>query len=301
MTAMTTAPDRPLVAVVTGASRGLGRGMAVALGAAGAIVYVTGRSTARPTGDWAGTVGETAAAVTAAGGQGIAVACDHADDARTEALFQAVARDHGRLDILVNNAFGMPDWAAAPGRFWERPLALWEQEITVGARSSYVASCFAVPLMLGQGRGLLLNTSGRGARGYLHGLPYGIGKAAQDKMAHDMAHELRGTGIAAVSLWPGLLRTERTLATIARNPEHYADRGGAENAESPELLGRVAVALYRDPDLMRLSGGTFYSAELARHYGLTEADGRRPVSYRALFGAPLYDPVDGPVVLRGQD
>lgn len=287
MTDSTEHPPSSWVAVVTGASRGLGRGMAIALGRLGASVYVTGRRHSDSA--WPGTLDDTVAAINAAGGTGFAVPCDHGDDAQTEALFAEVRQRHGRLDILVNNAFAMPDWAAAQGRFWERPIELWHQVVDIGTRSSYTASVFAVPLMLEARRGLIVNTSGRGARVYLHGLPYGVGKAGQDKLAYDMAHELRPFGIAAVSFWCGLLQTDRTLSAIASNPEHYADRGGTDCVESPEMIGEVTGRLYQDPRLMEMSGGTYYTAELANHYGVREPDGRRPVSFRARFGAPLFE------------
>lgn len=283
--------SEPRIVVVTGASRGLGKGVAMALGAAGDIVYVSGRSSDKATGTWPGTIHETAAQIDQAGGRGIAVACDHHDDAQTAALFARVRREQGRLDILVNNAFGMPDAAGAPGVFWERPLELWDQIITIGLRSSYVASYHAIPLMLARRKGLIVNTSGRGARAYVHPLPYGIGKAGQDKFAFDMAHDLRPYGIAAISLWPGLIRTERTLSGLRKSPEHFADRGGEERAESPQFMGRIIDALYRDAGMMRHTGGTFYTAEIAQQYGVRDIDGKEPGLFRHVFGPPSFEPM----------
>lgn len=279
------------VVVVTGASRGLGRGIALALGAMGDTVYVTGRSVDKATGQWSGTIHQTAREITERGGTGIAVACDHRDDAQTAALFERVAAEQGRLDILVNNAFGMPESAAAPGVFWEQPLDMWTQIIDVGLRSSYVASYYAIPLMIPQRRGLIVNTSSPGARAYLHTLPYGVGKAGQDKLAHDMAHELKPYGITALSLWHGLIKTERTLAFYRQHPEAFAAFGGLEKAESPEFAGRIIDAIWKDPDLIRLSGGTYYTAELAQRYGVVDVDGNEPASHRALLGPPLFDAI----------
>jgi NAD(P)-dependent dehydrogenase (short-subunit alcohol dehydrogenase family) len=279
------------VAVVTGASRGLGRGIAIALGTAGYVVYVTGRSATKSTSRWSGTLQQTAESVSSSGGTGIAVACDHGDDAQTELLFERVKAEQGRLDVLVNNAFGMPDEMAAPGLFWERPLDAWRQVIDIGLRSSFVASYFAIPIMIPARRGLIVNTSSPGARAYLHVIPYGIGKVGHDKLAHDMAHELKGFNIAALSLWHGIVKTERTITFCEASPGLLQEFGGAERAESPEFAGYLIDALYRSRDLMNLSGGTFYASELARRYGVRDIGNLEPPSHRALLGAPLYDPV----------
>jgi NAD(P)-dependent dehydrogenase (short-subunit alcohol dehydrogenase family) len=279
------------IAVVTGASRGLGRGIAAAFGSRGYVVYVTGRSAVAQVSRWGGTLQETAAAITRAGGLGIPVACDHGDDEQTKLLFERVAEDHGKLDILVNNAFGMPDELAQPGRFWERSIAAWHQIIDVGLRSSFVSSYYAVPLMLPQRRGLIINTSSPGARAYLHVVPYGVGKAGHDKLAHDMAVELRPFDVAVVSLWHGIVNTERTVAFCAESPEALAAFGGAERAESPEFAGYVIDSMYRSPNLMSLSGGTFWVAELAERFGIKDSGNRSPPSHRNLLGDPLFGPI----------
>lgn len=278
------------VAVVTGASRGLGRGLAVALGQAGFTVYCTGRSDAAPTGSWAGTVHETAAEIDAAGGRGVAVVCDHGDDDQTRALFDRVDSDCGRLDILVNNAFAMPDWAAVDSPFWERPLSLWHDMVDIGLRSSYVASSLAAPIMIRRRAGLIAMTSGPGAKVYRHSLPYGVGKAGNDKLAHDMAHDLEPHRVAALSIWPGLIGTERTLRNLAAN----AVEGGGTVAhmESPFFIGLILARIHAAGDAMSLSGGTFYSTELAARYGVRDADGRLPESRRLMFGAPLFSPIE---------
>jgi len=269
------------VVVVTGASRGAGKGIAVALGATGATVYVTGRSRREGDAPLAGTVQATAEAVTAAGGRGIAVYCDHADDAQVAQLFDQVRQEYGRLDILVNNATVLHDALTDTGPFWSKPLALADI-LDVGLRSHYTASWFAAPLLLANGEGLVVNTSSFGGRIYMHGPAYGAGKAGIDKMAHDMAVDFRPHRVAVVALWMGLLATERTRRVFAAEPEKYA--GMADTAESPEFSGRVIDALARDPDLMDRSGKVWIGAELGEAYAIADIDGRQPLSPRAFFG-----------------
>jgi NAD(P)-dependent dehydrogenase (short-subunit alcohol dehydrogenase family) len=269
------------VAVVTGASRGAGRGIAVALGATGATVYVTGRTRREGDAPLPGTVQATADAVTAAGGRGIAVYCDHADDAQVAQLFDRVRQEYARLDILVNNATVLHDALTDTGPFWEKPLALVDI-LDVGLRCHYTASWYAAPLLLANGEGLVVNTSSFGGRIYMHGPAYGAGKAGLDKMAHDMAVDFRPHGVAVVALWMGLLATERTRRVFAAEPEKYA--GMADTAESPEFSGRIVDALARDPGLMDKSGKVWIGAELALEYGVTDIDGRQPLSPRAFFG-----------------
>ena len=271
------------VVLVTGASRGAGRGIATALGETGATVYVTGRTEEEGTAPLPGTVHATAEAVTAAGGQGIAVACDHAVDAEVEALFARIREEQGRLDILVNNATALPDAITQPGPFWEKPLDMTSL-FDVGLRSHYVTAWYASPLLLANGEGLIVHTSSFGGRIYMHGPAYGAGKAAVDKMAHDMAHDFRPHNVAVVSLWMGLLLTERSRAVFEAQPELYSEL--AATAETPEFTGRIIDALARDPELMQRSGQVMIGAELAEHYGVQEADGRQPPSHRVFFGEP---------------
>ncbi|MBP6724338.1 MAG: SDR family NAD(P)-dependent oxidoreductase [Halioglobus sp.] len=269
------------VVVVTGASRGAGKGIAVALGATGATVYVTGRTRREGDAPLPGTVQATAEAVTAAGGRGIAVYCDHGDDSQVAQLFEQVRREQGRLDILVNNVTVLHDALTATGPFWSKPLALADI-LDVGLRSHYTASWFAAPLLLANGEGLVVNTSSFGGRIYMHGPAYGAGKAGIDKMAHDMAVDFRPHRVAVIALWMGLLATERTRRVFAAEPEKYA--GMAATAESPEFSGRVIDALARDPQLMDRSGQVWIGAELALAYGVTDIDGRQPLSPRTFFG-----------------
>lgn len=265
------------VALVTGASRGAGRGIATALGRRGCTVFVTGRSETDGDAGLPGTIHETAAAITAFGGRGIAVRCDHADDDQVTALFERIEREAGRLDILVNNACAIQDALHAPGPFWEKPLAL-SRMIDVGVRSSYVASWHAAPLMVRQGRGLIVFTSSPGAVHYCMGPAYGAHKAGIDKLAADMAVDFRGTGVSAVSVWMGALATERLLGMIAENPAKYGHLPAV--LEPPEFTGEVIWNLWSDPGLASLSGQTLIGAELGRKYGVTRPDGSLPPSAR---------------------
>lgn len=271
------------VVVVTGASRGAGKGIALALGACGDIVYVTGRT--RHEGDAAlpGTVEATAQAVTEAGGQGIAVYCDHSDDEQVKQLFERVQQEQGRLDILVNNATYLHDALTDTGPFWEKPLALtdiWG----VGMRSHYTATWHAAPLLIASGGGLVVNTSSFGGRIYMHGPAYGAGKAAVDKMSHDMAVDFKPHGVAVVSIWMGLLLTERTSRVFDAEPEKYEQL--METIEHPEFTGRVIDALARDPQRMDKSGQVWIGAELGAEYEVVDVNGRQPPSHRMFFGDP---------------
>jgi NAD(P)-dependent dehydrogenase (short-subunit alcohol dehydrogenase family) len=260
------------VAVVTGASRGAGRGIAHALGALGWRVYLTGR-----------TVDETAAQeVTDAGGDGIAVRVDHADDHSVAALFRRVADENAGLQLLVNNAALIHDRLTDPSPFWEKPVGLGDV-LTVGLRSAYVASWYAAPLLLSADRGLIAFTSSPGSVCYMHGPAYGAQKAGVDKLAADMAVDFSGTGVCTVSIWMGILLTERLERALRGQPDAYA--ATAEHAETPEFTGHLINALYNDPELAELNGHTVIGAELAHRYGILDEAGRQPPSHRAL-GSP---------------
>ncbi len=278
----------PPVAVVTGASRGVGRGIALALGAAGMTVYVTGRAPAQAGSKLYGQVlygslEGTAAAIGAAGGRGIAVHCDHAEDDQVRALFARVAEECGRLDLLVNNAAFIHEQLIEPGPFWSKPLELVDI-LEVGLRSAYVASYYAAPLLLKAGRGLICFTSSFGAGCYMHGPAYGAQKAGVDKLAADMAIDFEGSGVAALSLWLGPQLTERTCLAGEQHGEQY--QAFLAQAEPPEFNGRVIHALLGDPELPSLSGQTLVTAEIAPRYAISEAEGRQPPSYREMLGAP---------------
>ena len=279
--------DRPLsgrVAIVTGASRGIGKGIALELGAAGATVYVTAR-TVEP-GPIPGTLGETVAEVEALGGRATGVVCDHHDDDAVAALFERVRTEQGRLDVLVNNVYSAIDLAPWLGkRYWEIPPAEWDQVIGIGARSHYVAAVLATPLLLESNAALIANVSSSGSTQYAHNVLYGIGKAAVDKMTADMAHELDDTNVTVVSLWPGLVRTEIVELGARRTDDGRAvlDLAGEgtfdlADAETPRFVGRGVVALAADAHAHARSGTAVTTLSLSEDYGFTDVDGRLPRS-----------------------
>jgi NAD(P)-dependent dehydrogenase (short-subunit alcohol dehydrogenase family) len=269
--------DEKTIVVVTGASRGAGRGIAIALGSYGCTVYVTGRSEKHGDAPLAGTIHETAAAVTAAGGKGIAVRVDHGNDEQVRALFAQVRSEQGRLDILVNNACALHDQLTAPGHFWEKPLAIGDM-LDVGLRSSYVASYYAAPTMIEQRSGLVIFTSASGAVHYVYGPAYGAHKAGLDKFAADMAVDFKNYNVAVMSVWMGALLTDRLRMVIASDPAKYGHL--ERTSETPEFTGHVIWALYSDPQRMEMSGQTVIGAEMAVKYGIKDSDGRQPLSYR---------------------
>ena len=285
--------DKPPVAVVTGASRGAGRGIAIGLGSHGCTVYVTGRSEKAGDSALPGTIYETAEAVTAAGGKGIAVRVDHSRDDDTKALFEQVRAEQGRIDILVNNAAAVYDELTHPGHFWEKPLKLADF-IDVGIRSSYVATYYAAPMLAAQKSGLVVFTSGSGAVHYVYGPGYGAHKASMDKFAWDMGVDFKEFGVNTVSIWMGALLTDRLKMVIASDPEKYAYLDAM--VESPEFTGHVIWALYNDPNMAELSGQTVIGAEMAKKYGLFDVGGKQPPSYRETHGVMPF--VQYPPIIR---
>jgi NAD(P)-dependent dehydrogenase (short-subunit alcohol dehydrogenase family) len=277
------------VAVVTGASRGIGKGIALALADQGATVYVTGRTVSSGSSPLPGTVGETAAEIDRRGGRGVAVQVDHARDEQVAALFEQVHREQGRLDILVNNALTIPKELTQPGPFWDKPISNWEM-IDVGLRSNFVAAWHAAKIMVPQQSGLIVALSGYVGVTYTYNVIFGTCKTATDRMARDMAIELKPHKVASLSLWQGFTYTERAqenLKTVAGMASQLNSAAGS----SVEFPGRVIAALARDPQLMKRSGGTFINAELAAEYGVTDIDGRTIPSLRAERGSPIWQPV----------
>ena len=262
------------VAIVTGASRGIGKGIALELGAAGATVYVTGRSVSDDDHPLPGTVGATAHDVDTMGGKGVAVALDHRDDAAVEALFDRVLAEHGQLDLLVNNAFIVTDQLVSGLPFWEASLSNWDDMIDVGTRSAYVASVFAARAMVPAKHGLIVNVSSSGAEEYAWQVAYGVGKCALDRITADTAHELAPHGVSVVSVWPGFVRTERI--DVAADAGLLSARLDLETCESPRFMGRAVVALAADPDVARWSGRAVAARDLADEYDFTDVDGRLP-------------------------
>jgi NAD(P)-dependent dehydrogenase (short-subunit alcohol dehydrogenase family) len=279
------------VAVVTGASRGVGKGVALALAAEGATVYVTGRTVTTGSYPLPGTVGETAVEVDRRGGKGVAVQVDHSRDDQVAALFDRVRQEQGRLDILVNNAFSLPEDLTEPQPFWEKPLSNWEM-VDVGVRSNFVAAWHAARIMVPRKSGLIVATSGYVGVTYTYGVVFGTCKSAVDRMARDMAVELKPHHVASVSMWLGLTFTERADRNLKRNPAMTSQTvTDPKVGSSVEFPGRVIAALARDPQIMSRTGGTYIAAELAQEYGVTDIDGRVPPSLRAQRGSPIWSPV----------
>jgi dehydrogenase/reductase SDR family protein 1 len=247
------------VALVTGASRGVGKGIALELAGAGSTVYITGR---------------TAEDMKYIAGKGIVLECDHRDDQQVEAAFRRVIDEQGHLDILVNNVWGGYEGMVEDGEFtwpwpfWRQPLRRWDAMFQAGVRAHYVASRLAAQAMVMRQRGLIVNISFWAAQKRIGNVAYGVAKAATDKMTADVAHELREHNVAAVSLYPGLVRTEKVMEASA-----WLD---LSNSESPQFIGRAIVALAGDPKLMEKSGRVLIAASLAQEYGFTDIDGKTP-------------------------
>ena len=264
------------VAVVTGGSRGVGKGIALGLGEAGATVYVTGRTVKEKTDTekLGGTVFSTAEAVTEIGGKGIAIQCDHSDDSQVESVFQKIAKESKKIDLLVNNAWAGYEKMREGSRFtyfkpfWEQPFWRWDAMFHSGVRAAYTSSAFAARLMTKKKRGLIVNISFWSAQVYMSNTQYGVSKAAVDKMSEYMAHELKKFNVAVVSLYPGLVRTE----SVMKNAKNF----DMSNSESPQFIGRVVAALAADPDIMNKSGKVLVAAQEALDYGIQDIDGRQP-------------------------
>ncbi|WP_461156651.1 SDR family NAD(P)-dependent oxidoreductase [Saccharopolyspora tripterygii] len=268
------------IAVVTGASRGIGKGIALELGAAGATVYVTGRS--KSPGKLPGTLDETAAEIDALGGTGVPHVCDHRDDDAVRDLFTTVRAEHGRLDVLVNNVYNSPATARWIGKpFWEVPPEAWDETFDIGVRSHYAASVFAAPLLI-ESNGLIVNVSSPGSTRYMHSAVYGTAKTALDRLTADFAHDLTDTGVTAVSIWPGIVDTE-LLQLVPPDAEGNRivelpgeGRFDLAEAETPRFAGRAVTALASDPDRRTRTGVAWRVADLAESYAFTDVDGRVP-------------------------
>ncbi|NIB39163.1 SDR family NAD(P)-dependent oxidoreductase [Pseudomaricurvus alkylphenolicus] len=269
-------PLQGKVALVTGASRGIGKGIALSLGEAGATVYVTGRTVkeGKSAACLPGTIYQTAQEVTELGGVGIAIQCDHCNDSEVETLFQRISTGSEKLNILVNNVWGGYQHFTDGTEFWNergfwtQPISRWDSMFQAGVRAHYVSSLFAVPLLRQADNPLMITTSFFASQRNDKGVAYGVAKAASDRMVACMAEELREHGVAVVSLYPGIVRTE----SVMKAAEHL----DLSNSESPQFVGRAVVALATDDKVLEKSGRVLIAAELAQEYGFTDIDGSQP-------------------------
>ncbi len=282
------------VALVTGATRGIGKGIAIGLGEAGATIYITGRSLNINTissENVSGTLLETKQEVEKVGGICIPVQVDHSDDEQVRLLFERIETEqNGQLDLLVNNVFsGVGAIANAYGQpFWKHNPSLWDTINNVGLRSHYVASIFAARLMSQRQQGLICTISSWGGMSYIFGAAYGVGKAACDRLAADMAVELKPDNITSVSIWPGIVGTEHMLEFAEElktkddiQPQDFTFTDHF-NWETPLLTGRVIASLLEQENTINLTGKVQIVAELAQQYRIVDEDGKRPVSLRSL-------------------
>jgi len=258
-------------ALVTGASRGIGKGIAIALGEQGVEVFVSGRST----GDGDQTVDTTARQVTEAGGQGHALVCDHGDDEQIAALFEQISQAVDHLDYLINNVYTIPNPPAWGGGFWEHPLQVWDDQVGIGLRSHYVASWHAARLLFAAPAGAaIVNVSSPGGQQYLYSSSYGAGKAGLDRLSVDMAVELEPKGVACVSLYPGSVATEFVRSVAEERGRDVSD------SQTPLFVGRATAALLGADDLMARSGSIQWVEDLAEEFDILDENGRRPPGYR---------------------
>lgn len=302
---MASAKTYPLlgkVALVTGATRGIGKGIALQLCQAGALVYVTGR-TLKPKGHGCGgSLQETVMEMNMRGagvGKAEGIQCDHSKDEEVVKLFKKITADNdGRLDILVNNAYSavnvIAEQLGVP--FYNQPLSTWDSVNNVGLRNHYLCTVMAAKLMVARGSGLIVNVSSFGGLRYLFNIPYGVGKEACDRMMVDCSVELKKPGVACISLWPGAVKTEQIMYNLDQG-KFGANEGSSqgfgdlkakdmakafENGESTEFAGKCLVALAADPNIMAKTGRILMTAELACEYDLYDDDGKRPMSIRSI-------------------
>lgn len=267
------------VALVTGASRGVGKGVALGLAEAGVKVYITGRTRRGEIVDGlGGSVFDVANEIEQLGGQCTALICDHKDDYQTQKVFEQIHHEHGTLDILVNNVWAGyqymvedngKEWVWTWDKpFWEQPRWRWDAMFDAGVRARYVCSQLAAAKMVKARKGLIVNISYWAAQKYLANVVYGLAHTVNDRMAKDMAHELEPHNVAAVSLYPGLVRTE----SVMRAAEHF----DLSNSESPTFIGRAVAALANDRNILQKTGEVLVAAQLGLEYGFTDIDGKQP-------------------------
>jgi len=285
------------VCLVTGATRGIGKGIALQLGEAGATVYITGRTLKPKPGSVGGSLEETAKEIEKRGGRCLPVQCDHGDMDAVEKLFETISKEQdGRLDLLVNNAYAAVNTIldGTGTKFWDQPPTMWDEVNNVGLRNHYFCSVYAARMMVPRRKGLIVNVSSAGGLRYLFNVPYGVGKEACDRMAADCGMELRKENVAFISLWPGAVKTEIIQSKVLskENPDANDSSKAAqaaiqtkkmfEQGESIEFAGKCIVAIASDPNLMKKTGRILTSGDLADEYNLVDIDGTVPACMRSL-------------------
>ncbi len=256
------------VALVTGASRGIGKGIALALGERGCSVFLTGRTV----GSGELTIDQTAKEVSNLGGKGIAIQCDHANDEEIRSVFERIENEVGYLDILINNVYKIPNPPAFGGGFWEHPLSIWDDQVGIGLRSHYVASWYAANLLFASSSHCpsIINISSPGGLQYIYSSSYGTGKAGLDRLTTDMAIELKSKNVAAISLYPGMVSTEFQLA--------FAESQGMDlsEAQTPLFVGRSLTALLDSGKIMERTGTIQWVENLGKEFDVLDEHGKRP-------------------------
>ena len=262
------------VAVVTGSSRGIGRGIAVGLGELGATVYITGRSS----GTGLLTIDATASLVNEVGGKGVPIEVDLGKDDEIQSLFEKIREEEGRLDIHVNNAFKIPNPPVWGGKFWEHPIQIWDDQVGIGLRSAYIASVHAVRLMMEQDDSIrfMVNISSSGSERYALSASYGIAKMGTDRLTRDFAIEGKEDGLCVIGLWPSQVLTEFIIESIEKGDIELDE----ENSETPLYTGRVIGALAIDPNRYEKNGQVLTTAEVAVDYDISDERGKQPKGKR---------------------
>ncbi|WP_066188164.1 SDR family NAD(P)-dependent oxidoreductase [Gracilibacillus timonensis] len=263
------------IALVTGASRGAGRGIAIELAQAGATVYLTGRSTKHKSiNNWPGTIDDTASKITSDGGNAIAVRCDHTKDVETEAVIDKIRQEQGKLDILVNNVWGAHDLGVEAKPFWQLSLKNWETMFTAGVRAQLATNYFAVPLLRKSEQALIIHTTFWDDNKYTGQFYYDLAKQALIRMSYGLSIELKPENIAVIAVSPGFMRTELVLQYHASDEENWQEAEDLSRTETPHYVGKGVAALAGDPTRLEKTGRVFRSADLAKMYQFTDIDGR---------------------------
>ncbi|GAE31393.1 SDR family NAD(P)-dependent oxidoreductase [Alkalihalobacillus hemicellulosilyticus] len=268
-------PLKGKIALVTGGSRGAGRCIALELGKAGATVYITGRSViGNATNQWPGTIDDTASQINASGGKGIAIRCDHTNDAETEAVISSIRKEQGKLDLVINNVWGAHDLGVEAKPFWELPLKNWDTMFTAGVRAQLATNHFAIPLLRENKAALIVHTTFWDHNKYAGQFYYDLAKNALVRMAYGLSLELKQDNITVLAVSPGFMRTELVLKHHGSDEEHWEESEDLRRTESPFYIGRGITALASDPNIMEKSGQVLKVGDLAKEYQFTDIDGR---------------------------